>query len=444
MESGQGSLAELRSTIGAVDAQAFVRVAVEAGSQAVWHVDAIVSPPSVPAGWQPLVWRYEQVTFIAAQVPVKSLVAALSAEALQVLSVAGHDVVFPSLSDQFTWQRKPSRARFDSMVLPWPAYICSLREPDSPQRQAPQGYLIGDDCPSFPRYDDAFRAFFYGDFSGSPGGQVPSEFAIVRVVEGRAWIERVLITPISLEVSVSGSDITGIRVELNSATYRTDARVTGVVRVQLPLPGGLPPNAWLYLSRDKQWLDYRAIGEYAQAELERAGVEIELPDDPEAEIQALLSQGEGQQVEFKRQLPQDTTESKRTVFKTVAAFASGYGGNMVFGVEKDEATVCGLDGIDPLRERDRLAQLVRAIVTPAPEVEVRQYNVDGKVLLVLSVGAGANRPYGITLPGRKDKPVEFYIRRDATTFPATADEVRNAVLATAPQPVAGTPWGYGG
>ncbi|HLQ35999.1 MAG TPA: hypothetical protein VK457_25190, partial [Chloroflexota bacterium] len=106
MESGQGSLAELRSTIGAADAQAFVRVAVEAGSQAVWHVDAIVSPPSVPAGWQPLVWRYEQVTFIAAQVPVKSLVAALGAEALQVLSVAGHDVVFPSLSDQFTWQRK--------------------------------------------------------------------------------------------------------------------------------------------------------------------------------------------------------------------------------------------------------------------------------------------------------------------------------------------------
>ncbi len=303
MESGQGSLAELRSTIGAVDAQAFVRVAVEAGSQAVWHVDAIVSPPSVPAGWQPLVWRYEQVTFIAAQVPVKSLVAALGAEALQVLSVAGHDVVFPSLSDQFTWQRKPSRARFDSMVLPWPAYICSLREPDSQQRQAPPGYLIGDDCPSFPRYDDAFRAFFYGDFSGSPGGQVPSEFAIVRVVKGRAWIERVLITPVSLEVSVSGSDTTGIRVELNTATYRADARVTGVAQVQLPLPGGLPPNAWLYLSRDKQWLDYRAIGEYAQAELERAGVEIELPDDPEAEIQALLSQGEGQQVEFKRQLP---------------------------------------------------------------------------------------------------------------------------------------------
>jgi hypothetical protein len=145
MESGQGSLAELRSTTGTIDTQAFVRVAVETGSQAAWHVDVIVSPPSVPAGWQPLVWRYEHVTFIAAQVPVKSLVAALSAEASQVLSVAGHDVVFRSLSDQFTWQRKPSRARFDSVVLRWPTYICSLREPSRELRQTPQGYLIGDD-----------------------------------------------------------------------------------------------------------------------------------------------------------------------------------------------------------------------------------------------------------------------------------------------------------
>jgi hypothetical protein len=130
--------------------------------------------------------------------------------------------------------------------------------------------------------------------------------------------------------------------------------------------------------------------------------------------------------------------------RDLSARSSQFGAGDTFGVEKDEATVCGLDGIDPLRERDRLAQLVRAIVTPAPEVEVRQYNVDGKMLLVLSAGAGANRPYGITLPGRKDKPVEFYVRRDATTFPATADEVRNAVLASAPQPAAGPPWGYQG
>jgi hypothetical protein len=62
-------------------------------------------------------------------------------------------------------------------------------------------------------------------------------------------------------------------VELNSATCRYDARATTAGQVTLPLPDGLPPGAWLYLSRDRQWLDYRAIGEYtASAELARAGV----------------------------------------------------------------------------------------------------------------------------------------------------------------------------
>ena len=147
-------------------------------------------------------------------------------------------------------------------------------------------------------------------------------------------------------------------------------------------------------------------------------------------------------MEFKRQLPGDSAESKRTVFKTVAAFANGYGGSIVFGVESDEATVCGLDGIDPVAERDRLAQLARSIVTPAPEATARVYEHDGKTLLVLAVRRGTDPPYGITLPGKKDRPAEFYIRRDATTFPARPEEIRNAVLATAPPPEATPMWGY--
>jgi hypothetical protein len=75
-----------------------------------------------------------------------------------------------------------------------------------------------------------------------------------------------------------------------------------------------------------------------------------------------------------------------------------------------------------LHERDRLIQLTRSVVTPPPEVEVRQYNVDGKTILVLSVGPGADVPYGIT-PGNKDRPAEFYVRRGATTFPARPEEI---------------------
>ena len=444
MESGQGALSGLQNTLSASDIKVFIRTAVRSRQHAVWYLDAIAGPPTEPPGWEPRVWEYEEVSFIAAQVSSRALAAAFDPDDAQVLPLGGFDLTLPVLSGQLTWQHKPSRARYDSVLLPWPTWIFESHLPGGSggQQQHPYGFLIGDDCPSFPSYQAAFRAFFYGDFSRPASGSMPSGFATVRVVDGRAWLDRVRVTPASLEVQLGGSAIVGTRVELNSETYQCAARVTETGQVSLPLPDGLPSGAWLYLSRDRQWLDYRAIGDYAGvADLAGAGVDVEVPEDPESEIEALLSQGEGLQTEFKRQPPDDSVESKRTVFKTVAAFANGHGGSIVFGVESDEATICGLDGIDPIAERDRLTQLARAIVTPAPEVEVRPYEHDGKTLLVLTVSRGTNPPYGITLPGRQGKPIEFYVRRDATTFPARADEIRNAVLAAAPSSP-GTPlWG---
>ena len=278
----------------------------------MWHVDAVVAPPAEPPGWQPQVWEYDEGTFIAARESSRALAAALDPDDAQTLPLGGYDLTFPVLHEQLPWQHKPSCARHDWVVLPWPTLIFEPWTQNRPGgEQLPQGYLIGDDCPSFPSYRAAFRAFFYGDFAGTPSGQMPSAFGVVRVVDGRAWLEKVRITPAALQVHVACGDVGGLRVELNSATHRADARVTESGQVSLPLPDGLPPGAWLYLSRDRQWLDYRAIGEYrVPAELAHAWVEVEIAEDPESEIQALLAQGEGLQVEFKRQLPENSDESK--------------------------------------------------------------------------------------------------------------------------------------
>jgi hypothetical protein len=428
---GQGTLAALLGVLNHVGARVLARAVFQTGRGAVWHVDAIVGTPTVPGGWRAEVWEYDPVTFVAGEVSSRALAAALDPGDAQVLQLGPFALTLPVLHAQLTWRRQPSRARYDSVALPWPATIFELNRPARPDRQAPQQYLIGDDCPSFFSYDQAFRAFFYGDFAGAPGHHVPSDTALIRMVPGKAWLERVLITPTHMDVIVRGRDVAGTRAELNGATYRADARVSDTGEVRIPLPDGLPDSSWLYLSRDRQWLDYRAIGEYKQDDLARAGIEVELPADPDTEIQALLSQGEGQQIEFKRQLPGDTVDSKRTVFKTVAAFANGTGGTIAFGIEKDEATVCGLDDIDVIRERDRLIQLTRSILTPAPAVETRQYDVNGKTILALQVDAGPDTPYGIT-PGSKNSPLEFYIRRGATTFPARPEEIRNAVLTRKP------------
>ncbi len=175
----------------------------------------------------------------------RALAAALDNYDAQVLPLGAYNITLPMLSDQLSWQHRPSRARYDSVLLPWPACICAVYRPGNPERPAPLGYLIGDDCPSFPSYEAAFRAFFYGDYSRSSAGSLPSGFGDVRVVEGTAWFERVVVTPTSLEVRIGGRNIIGARVELNGATYRTDARVSETGQVQLPLPDGLPARCSL-------------------------------------------------------------------------------------------------------------------------------------------------------------------------------------------------------
>lgn len=444
MESGHKSLGELRSHLRSTDGQALVRVAADAGLQTVWYVDVVAGPPAEPPGWQEQVWRYADALFIADSVPSATLAAALNSESGGIIALAGYEIPFPALQEQASWQRKPSRARYESVVMPWPISEYSLHAAPSPDQafanQPVQGFLIGDDpdCPSFPFYDRAFRAFFYGDFSPAPTHGGRSELALVRVADDRGWIERVRVTPASLEIDLGGTQAKGARVELNSATQRAVVRAAEGLRVSIPLPEGLPRGAWLYLSREREWLDYRAIGEaMGQGDLARMGVDVEVPDDPESVIGALLAGGEGPSTEFKRQLPADTDESKRKVFKTVAAFANGHGGNLVFGVESDEATVCGVESGDLIKARDRLAQLAWTLVTPSPVIEVRPYEVDGKTVLVMAVEKGDAPPYALKINDR----VEYYVRRDATSFPARPEDIRASVLRSASSPVPTTTLG---
>jgi hypothetical protein len=160
VETGSGTLAGLLARLPAIDGEVFIRAAARTGSRAVWHVDAVVAPPAEPPGWQPQVREYDEVTFIAARASSRALAAALDPDDAQILSLGGYDLTFPVLHEQLPWQHKPSRARYDSVVLPWPVRIFQPWIQNRPGgEQLPQGYVIGDDCPSFPSYQAAFRAF---------------------------------------------------------------------------------------------------------------------------------------------------------------------------------------------------------------------------------------------------------------------------------------------
>jgi hypothetical protein len=266
---------------------------------------------------------------------------------------------------------------------------------------------------------------------------------MLRVAENEAWIGNVHVTPTQVTAAVHGSAVKGCELELFGVSDRSAQRLDGAGTVTFPVSNGLPKSAWLWLKRGSKWLDYRSIDAQSgwTGDLTRALVEIEQPIEPQANIEALITSGEGPQLEFKEKLPAGSRERK--ILKTVAAFANGNGGTLIFGINRDEVTVIGLGEEDPGKLRDQLVNLVRAAVTPTPHVTVSHYRINGKLILVLDVEPGQSTPYGLIAdPGSRDKP-EFYVRRGANTYPAQSSDLREAIIRTLPDPNAyqSTPFG---
>lgn len=189
-------------------------------------------------------------------------------------------------------------------------------------------------------------------------------------------------------------------------------RVGRTGKVKLRLPAGLPDSSLLLLRSDDDWLDYRYFHAPVPGRQQDPSV---VWDQPGAEMSILLAGGEGLHVEFKQEIPA-TQESRKKMLKSVAAFASGEGGTVVFGVSDDAQPVgIGSGAID--RHMLAVASMIRDSITPEPPYRLRATEMDGHQLLLVEVSAGG-RWYALN----PAKP-EFYVRRGASTVPARIDEI---------------------
>jgi schlafen family protein len=321
-----------------------------------------------------------------------------------------------------------------NIQLPWPSFVHAPGFVNAGHLNAPQGYLVGEGAtPSFPAFGGAFNAFFYDQYAISGIGNPQLNTANIQVVDNRARIRRVRVRPTSIDLWLGGSALPSTVVELNGAEYRTVVR-TDTSRVLIPLPDGLPSDAWIWLKSSAEWLDFRPLNNWGGET--SPDVEMELPRDPAAELSHLATRGEGPFLEYKEKLP-DTKDQKRTVFKTVVAFANGGGGSLVFGIEDETKLIKGLSGKRAV-ERRRLTDLVRDLVSPAPRVSIEAGDIDGRHLLVLHVPPGGGTIYALTIDGNKP---EYYVRRDGTTFYARPDELEAiAARPGGPGAASALPW----
>jgi predicted HTH transcriptional regulator len=137
----------------------------------------------------------------------------------------------------------------------------------------------------------------------------------------------------------------------------------------------------------------------------------------------LIAYGEGPQVEFKCVVKgtQRDDDYHRKICRTVAPFANEVGGHIIFGVADDGAVV-GVDTASrTLQElRDDVTRFIADMVDPLPTFRVDCITLSDKPLLVVRVEKGPHTPYGVD----KVKPT-FYVRRGATTFPASVQQVHS-------------------
>jgi hypothetical protein len=304
--------------------------------------------------------------------------------------------------------------------LPWPSVVWTARLGEQYTHQF-ASELVADEAPPFIDFDQGAALFFAiaRSMNRSFGGR---EF-VFRAQDRRARISSVRVRPAELEVGVDGDGLDGATVAIGGDQPAPAERLTRETRrVSLPLAEALPPRAWLALHHDRELLDRR----YLDASWAQSDVEVEA--DAETRFEVLIAGGEGQQTEFKRQLPTGDVRNIRTALKSVAAFANGDGGVIVYGVD-DEGAVVGLDDESARESADRLTNLVSDYVRPLPLFEVIAAEQGGRNVLLLNVSPSPDTPYGI---GTSDRDIVYYVRRSATSFPATPAEVRAMVRARLP------------
>lgn len=114
----------------------------------------------------------------------------------------------------------------------------------------------------------------------------------------------------------------------------------------------------------------------------------------DTELSHLISLGESSTLQFKR-----GWSDNNEIAKEVIAFANSRGGDIVFGVDDKTGNLLGLSYQEIQDISSRVANVANENVVPAIYVDTESVELDGKMLLVVHVPRGLDKPYK-TLQGQ--------------------------------------------
>ena len=104
-------------------------------------------------------------------------------------------------------------------------------------------------------------------------------------------------------------------------------------------------------------------------------------------IQEILKQPEGKMLEFKKEIP----KNRQNLLKTMVAFANGAGGNIYVGVD-DDRIVTGIKE-EPFELEEKMSSIIYDSISPIPNVFFQTTAFEDKVIFIIRILSGANKPY---------------------------------------------------
>ena len=84
--------------------------------------------------------------------------------------------------------------------------------------------------------------------------------------------------------------------------------------------------------------------------------------------------------------------------KSVSAFANGRGGKLIFGVKEDN-TILGLK--DYKETSENVSEIIKTKMDPVPDFDMEIQDIEGKIILILTIFQGKNTPYFVVDGGSR-------------------------------------------
>lgn len=185
-----------------------------------------------------------------------------------------------------------------------------------------------------------------------------------------------------------------ITADLNFTDYRASAEIRDFPRDLLVV---------LLSRKDGELVDRRSF--LAGSQYVTEGVTIEAP---EQDLEQLIQMGESENVEFKREIPQQ----REQIAIGATALANRRGGRIFIGVADD----CSIFGCKLDKPKDTITQILKSYCDPPLDVVIDEVQIRSLPVIIVTVPEGRDKPYAV-----KDKGV--YIRTGATKRPATRYEL---------------------